>query len=70
MKVYQFIKKFLWNSSSIKRVFLCDDEGNEILLPKEDLYDPDNKESKYYERLRSKLSSFRICNENLTIYHY
>ena len=69
MKVYQFIKKFLWNSSSIKRVILCDYEGNEILLTKEDLYDPDNKESKYYERLRSKLNSFRICNGNLTIYH-
>lgn len=70
MKVYQFLKKFLFGSSSIKRVFLCDDTGHERILPDEDLRDPGRKDSVYYEELRSTVRSFRISGENLTIYCY
>lgn len=70
MKVYQFLKKFLYGSSSIKRVWLCDGCGHERPLPDDDLRDPARKDSIYYEELRGTVRSFRINDEILTIYFF
>lgn len=69
MKAKQFLNKFLYASSDIKRVFIhrykaCD--GIELYLS--EISDPTNKENAHADLMDMTVSGFRIKGDVITIY--
>lgn len=69
MKASQFLNKYLYASSDIKRVYVhhgIKPDGVELYLS--EVVDPTSKENAHADLLGMTLSSFRILNGSLIIY--
>lgn len=69
MKANQFLNKFLYAASDIKRVFIHpykEPDGIELFLG--EVADPKNKGNVHASLLERTVSSFRILNGSLIIY--